>query len=219
MRINFLSFFLVLMFYAAPYLCFGELSLKEIRSEYKREDLEGRLVLMQALDGRTDCETVDFLMVVAGSGWENWQVKIKAIQFLGEAHDPKAVDMLLNIFTSDSAHYMCPAIKTAAAIALGNFRDDRRVLDALIWGIRYDEPQVREASVQSLGNIGDAAVVPHLICLLYDNSIAIRLSTIKALERIADPQAAYHLKILSEEDNDEVVRHIAESTLKNFHKK
>ena len=170
------------------------MSLKEIRSEYKREDLEGRLVLMQALDRRTDCETVDFLMVVAGSGRENWQVKIKAIQLLGEAHDPKAVDILVNIFTSDSAHYMCPAIKTSAAIALGNFRDDRRVLDALIWGVRYDEPQVREASVQSLGNIGDAAVVPHLICLLYDNSIAIRLSTIKALERIADPQASLSSK-------------------------
>jgi HEAT repeat protein len=205
------------MFYTAPFFCFGEMSLKEIRSEYKREDLEGRLVLMQALDGRTDCETVDFLMVVAGSGWENWQVKIKAIEFLGKAHDPKAVDLLLRIFKSKSLHYQCPAIKTYTAIALGNFREDR-ILDALVWGSRYDEPQVREASVQSLGKIGDARVVPHLIQLLTDNSIAIRLSAVSALERIADPQAVDHLRILSEKDSDEVVRSTAENALTNFHK-
>lgn len=210
-------FLVAMMFYALPCLCFDELSLEEIKSEYKRKDLEGRLVLIQELDGRMDCATVDFLMFVAGSGWENWQVKIKAIQFLGEAHDPKAVDLLLKIFRSKSLHYQCPAIKTYTAVALGNFREDR-VRNALIWGSNYDEPQVREASVQSLGKIGDARVVPHLIGLLNDNSIAIRLSAVTALERIADPQAIDHLRILSEKDSDEVVRSTAENALTNFHK-
>jgi HEAT repeat protein len=58
-----------------------------------------------------------------------------------------------------------------------------------------------------------------LILLLNDHSIAIRLSAVYALERIADPRAVPYLEILSEKDSEEIVRNVAENALKNFHNK
>ena len=217
--INFKYFLAGIIFFVVPSFCSAEMSLEEIKAEFKHKDLEGRLGAIQKLEGRRDEETIDFLMAVAGNGWENWHVKIRAIQFLGKAENPKAVDLLLKIFTSRSLHYSCPAIKTYAALALGNFRQDGRIQDILIRGVQNDELQVREACVQSLGKIGDARTVPHLILLLNDHSIAIRLSAVYALERIADPRAVPYLEILSEKDSEEIVRNVAENALKNFHNK
>jgi HEAT repeat protein len=70
-----------------------------------------------------------------------------------------------------------------------------------------------------LGKIGDAEAVPHLLLLLYDRSVAIRLSAVHALERLADPRAVPYLELLSEKDSDEIVRNVAKSALKNFHNK
>jgi HEAT repeat protein len=217
--INLKYFFAGIIIFVVPCLCSAESSLEEIKTEFRHKDLEGRLVAIQKLEKRRDEETVAFLMAVAGNGWENWQVKVMAIQLLGKSENPKAVDLLLKIFDSRSLHYRCPAIKTCTAIALGNFREDSRIQDILIRGIQSDEPQVREACVQSLGKIGDARAVPHLILLLNDHSIAIRLNAVYALERLADYRAVPYLKILSEKDSDEIVRNVAENALKNFHNK
>jgi len=217
--INLKYFLAGIIIFVVPCFCFAEPSLEEIKKEYKQKDLEGRLVAIQKLEGRIDEETVDFLMAVAGDGWENWQVKVMSIQLLGKIKNPKAVDLLLEIFTSRSLHYRCPAIKTYAAIALGNFREDARIQDILIRGAQSDEPQVREASVQSLGKVGDEWTVPHLILLLNDHSIAIRLNVVYALERLADHRVVPFLKILSEKDNDEIVKNAAKNALKNLQNK
>jgi HEAT repeat protein len=206
-----------IIFLVVPCLCSAEPSLEEIKAGFKRKDLEERVGIIQKLEGRKDEETVDFLMAVVDNGWENWQVKIRAIRFLGDAQNPKALDLLLKIFASRSLHYSCPAIKTYTAIALGNFRGDGRIRDILIRGTQHDEPQVREACVQSLGKIGDAEAVPHLLLLLYDRSVAIRLSAVQALERLADPRVVPYLELLSEKDSDEIVRSVAKSASKNFH--
>jgi len=208
-----------IIFFGIPCFCRAEPSLEEIKTEFRHQDLEGRLAVIRKLENRRDEETVLFLMAVAGNGWENWQVKVMAIQLLGEAKNSKAVDLLLKILDSRSLHYRCPAIKTYAAIALGNFRGDGRIQDILIRGIQGDEPQVREACVQSLGKVGDARTVPYLIVLLNDDSIAIRLNAIYALERLADHRALPHLKIISKKDSDEIVRTIAGNALKNFYSK
>jgi HEAT repeat protein len=217
--INLKYFLACIIIFVVPCFCFAETSLEEIKKEYEQKDLEGRLVVIQKLEGRRDEETVDFLMTVAGDGWENWQVKVMSIQLLGKAKNPKAVDLLLEIFTSRSLHYRCPAIKTYAAIALGNFREDARIQDILIRGAQSDEPQVREASVQSLGKVGDDRSVPHLILLLNDHSTAIRLNAAYALERVADHRVIPFLKILSEKDSDEIVRNAAKNVLINLQNK
>lgn len=215
--IHFQYFLASIILLLVPCVCSAELSLEEIKAEYKHKELERRKGAIQKLEGRRDEETVDFLMAVVDNGWENWQVKIRAIEFLGKAENPKAVDLLLKIFASRSLHYSCPAVKTYTAIALGNFRGDDRIQDILINGIQNDEPQVREACVQSLGKIGDARTVPVLILLLNDHSTAIRLSAVHALERLADRRAVPYLEILSEKDSDEIVRNVANRVLKNFH--
>jgi HEAT repeat protein len=200
-----------------PCLCFAEPSLQEATAKFRRMDLERRVEAIQKLEGRRDEYTIDFLMAVVDNGWENWQVKIWAIQLLGEAENSKAVDLLLRIFESRSLHYSCPAIKTYTARALSNFGEDDRIQDTFIGCIHHDEPQVREACVQSLAMGGDARALPHLILLLNDHSVAMRLNAVRALERLSDPRAVPYLKILSENDRDEIVRNVAEAAVTNFH--
>ena len=70
-----------------------------------------------------------------------------------------------------------------------------RVVEALISGIGDRELLTREASIQSLGRIGDPKAVQHLVVLLGDRSYAIRLSAIKALEEIGDPRQSLTFSI------------------------
>jgi HEAT repeat protein len=213
---NFKYFLAGIFLLVLPYVCSAEPSLEEIKAEFKHRDMEGRMGLLQKLEGIRDEETVDFLMAVVSNRWGNWHVEIRAIELLGKAENPKAVDLLLKIFASRSLHYSCPAIKTYTAVALGNFRENDRIQEALVRCIQDDEPQVREACVQSLGKTGDTRTVPFLILLLNDHSIAVRLSAIDALETRADPQAVAYLERLSTEDSDEIVRSAARSSLKKF---
>ena len=199
----------IMLFLAVPGYCFGAPSLEMIKTEFKNLDWEARLFSIEKLNGLKDEETVDFLMAVAGDKREHWAVQIRAIQFMGEIRNPKTLDLLLKIFTSRSNVYECPAIKSYTAIALGNFRGYSDVIDPLITGTNNDEPLIREASVQSLGNLGNAKAVPHLIPLLRSPSLAMRLSTIKALESIGDPQAIPHLENVAEKDSDRVAREIS----------
>jgi HEAT repeat protein len=128
---------------------------------------------------------------------------------MGEIRNPKTVDLLLTIFTSRSRVYECPAIKSYTAIALGNFSGHSNIIDPLITATHDDEPLVREASVKSLGKIGNAKAVPHLIPLLQSPSLAMRLSAIKALESIGDPQAIPHLEAIEYKDSDRVAREMS----------
>ena len=171
---------------------------------------------MEKLKDLRDEETVDFLMAVAGDRKEDWSVQIRAIQFMGEIRNPKTVDLLLTIFTSRSSVYECPAIKSYTAIALGNFSGHSEVIDPLIAAIHDEEPLVREASVQSLGKIGNAKAVPHLIPLLQSPSLAMRLSAIKALESIGDPQAIPYLEAIADKDSDRVARETSKIAVRNL---
>jgi HEAT repeat protein len=206
----------IIFFLAVPCYCFAGPSLEKIKAEFKNKDWEARLAAMEKLKGLTDEETVDFLMAVAADRKEDWSVQIRAIQFMGEIRNPKTLDLLLNIYTTRSRAYECPAVKSYTAIALGNFKGYSDVVDSLIAGIRSEEPLVREASVQALGNIGNAKAVPHLIPLLQSPSLAMRLSAIKALESIGDPQVIPYLEDAAEKDSDRVAREIAMTAADNL---
>ena len=155
-------------------------------------------------------------MKVAGTRSEYWPVKIQAIKLLGEAANPKAISILLTIFNDSTLNWECPAIKSYTALALGNFKENPEVIQALLSGIHDRELFTREASIQSLGNIGSIEAVPNLIELLHDRSIAVKLSTINALEKIGDPQAISYLKKVADRDSDPIVRSEALDALKNF---
>jgi len=162
---------------------------------------------------------LNILLDVAGTWTERWPVKIKAIQFLGEARYPKAVRLLLSIFNNSFLNWECPSIKSYTATALGNFKGNQEVVDTLIDGVSDPELLVREASIRSLGKIGDPEALPYLIRLLVDQSTAIRLSVIDALEGIGDPGTIPDIQLALERESDSIVRSEALAALNNFHKK
>jgi HEAT repeat protein len=113
-------------------------------------------------------------------------------------------------------NWECPSIKSYAAAALGNFKEDSRVVEALIEGVDDRELLTREASIQSLGKIGNPKAVQPLLRVLSDKSVTIRLSAVKSLEQIGDPQAIPYLKRMTENESDPVVRSEAVAALGNF---
>jgi HEAT repeat protein len=192
---------------------------KKIKADLDDRHWEVRLAAVEKLGKINDEKALDMLMQVADTRGEYWPVKIKAIQFLGEAADPKAITLLISIFDNPFLNWECPSIKSYTALALGNFKGDERVVDTLIEGINDRELLAREASIQSLGKIGNPKAVSHLLQALNDKNVTIKLSTIKALENIGDPQAIPHLRNIAENDGDPVVKDLAETALNNFHKK
>jgi len=162
-------------------------------------------------------EAVDALLRFVYERAEDWRVKIRAIRLLGEVPDKGISDKLVKIFNNPFLNEECPAIKWNTAHALGKmFNKGTRAVDSLIGALHYDNLLVREAVVQSLGNIGDSAAVAFLIPLLSDRSFAIRLSTIKALENISNPEAIPVLRKIAEKEKDPYIKEAALSALRNF---
>jgi HEAT repeat protein len=192
--------------------------IERIKKDLNSSDWKIRLKAVENLSSKRNEDAVNLLMEVAVKRGENWPVKKKAILTLGEIKDPKAIEILLSIFNDPFLNWECPALKSYTALALGNFKGDARVVDALIKGMKDRELLTREASIRSLGKIGDSRAVPHIINLLGDKSAAIKLSAIKALEEIGDDQAISHLQYLAENDNDSLIKREANASLNNFRK-
>ncbi|MBI3593024.1 MAG: HEAT repeat domain-containing protein, partial [Nitrospirae bacterium] len=145
-----------------------------------------------------------------------WKIQILAIRLLSETKDLRAAELIMNVlqypfFTND-----CPALKWNAAIALGNFGNERRIVNTLIDTLHDRDLYVREASIQSLGKIGNADAVPHLISALSDSSFAIKLSAINALGKIGSPAAIPYLRRIVDNDGDEYIKNEALSALKRL---
>jgi HEAT repeat protein len=191
--------------------------LKGIKTELDNGNWKARLAAVKKLENRKDEGALDMLRKVAGTRGEYWPVKIKAMLLLGEAQDPKSVELLLSIFNDPFSNWECPSIKSYAATALGNYKGNSKVVNTLITGINDRELLTREASIRSLGKIGDSKAVPHLLSVLEDQSTAVRLSAVKALEEIGDPRAIPHLRRVSQSDGDAVVKREALAALNNFH--
>ena len=207
---------LVLIVFAAS-TSFATEGFDKIKADLDSRKWEVRLAAVEKLTNLKEEETIDLLMQVAGDRGEYWPVKIKAIKLLGESANPKTVKMLLSIFNEPFNNWECPAIKSYTALALGNFKGNAKVVDSLISGISDAELFTREASIQSLGRIGHPAAVLPLIAALNSDSSAVKLSAIKALEMIGDPQAIPHLQWIAENDKDSVIRSQAKAALNNFH--
>ena len=96
------------------------------------------------------------------------------------------------------------------------FNKGTRAVDSLIGALQNDNLLVREAVVQSLGNIGDRVAAPFLIPLLNDRSFAIRLSTIRALENIGNPEAIPFLRKMAEKEKDPYIKEAALCIFKKY---
>lgn len=195
---------------------FGAEDLRKIREELNSVDWQARVVTIEKLRNARDEKTVNLLMEVVTTREERTPVKVTAIQLLGDAGDPRAVEVLLPIFNDATLNWECPALKSYTAMALGSFKGDARVVDALISGIDDRELLTREASIRSLGRIGSQKAVPHIIRVLNDGHVSIRLSAIKALGEIGNPQAVPYLERIAADEGDAVVKAQAEEALGAF---
>lgn len=207
----------VVVLIGIPVISSGADDLQKIRVELNNSDWNMRLAAVEKLSNRKDEDTIDLLIYITEMRTEYWPVKIKAITLLGDSGNPRAIEPLLATFNDSFMNWECPSIKSYAAAALGNYKQDPRVLETLIEGVDDRELLTREASIQSLGKIGNPKAVPALLRLLSDKSITIRLSAIKSLEQIGDPQAIPYLKRMAENESDPVVRSEAVAALGNFH--
>jgi HEAT repeat protein len=215
------GFFVCLLFGVLtilPGTSYAAEDLRKIREDLNNIDWQVRVATVEKLRNARDEKTVSLLMEVVSTREERTPVKVTAIQLLGEAGDPRAVEVLLPIFNDATLNWECPALKSYAAMALGSFRGDARVVDALISGIDDGELLTREASIRSLGKIGSQKAVPHIIRVLDDKHVSIRLSAIRALGEIGSPEAVPYLQRITENESDSVVKGQAEAAMDAFNR-
>ncbi len=174
--------------------------------DLQSKNFHDRLSAVNTIGNMRDEKTVDLLIDFLSNKNEDWEIQIMAIRILGERRDLRAVSILLEYFENVFLNYECPAIKWNTAIALGNFKDDFRVFDALINNLSYDNLLVREAVIQSLGKIGSNGAVAYLLPILNEKSFALKYSTLLALGNIGDPQAIPNLKKFITHEKDPILK-------------
>lgn len=179
-------------------------------TDLKSADMKVRMSAIEALSGIDDSRAVDILAGIVEDRKKDWRVRARAIRSLAGLGDDRVVALLIKalndpVFTRD-----CPALKWNAAIALGSFGNDPEIVDALILALSDRTLYIREAAIQSLGEIGSRNAVPYLISALSDKSFAVRMSAINALGKIGDKSAAPFIKRLL----DDVDPHIRDAAAK-----
>ncbi|MFO0698863.1 MAG: HEAT repeat domain-containing protein [Nitrospira sp.] len=87
---------------------------------------------------------------------EDWLVRLHAVESLGKARSPHAVEPLLSVLFNDRDS----AVREDAVRALGDIGDAQAV-DHLCVAMR--EPSLRTVAVEALGRIGNPRAVPVLI--------------------------------------------------------
>jgi len=208
-----LSVFLFAFLFA--FTAWGD-NFKALESDLDSRDWKVRLSAVERLDKIKEKKSTNLLIQVAGAKGEYWPVKIKAIQILGERADPAAIETLLDIYNDIFLNSECPAIKSYAAAALGSFKNNEAVYNALITGIDDPELLTKEAVIESLGRLGNPDAIEFLIPLLNDESFTVRHSTIKALANIGDKKAIPYLNNAAEKDKDPLLKEIAHLALKSI---
>ncbi|MCL5237705.1 MAG: HEAT repeat domain-containing protein [Nitrospirae bacterium] len=172
-----------------------------------------RVSAIEELGKMKNDKAVNALVGIIEERDEDWRIQIRAIKALGAADNPKFVELLMDMLNDPFVTNDCPALKWNAALALGSFGKYPRVFDALTHALQDRDLYVREAVIQSLGQLGDGRAVPFLIAALNGRSFAIRASAIRALEKLDDPEAASYLKRIAQSDKDALLRNEALSAL------
>lgn len=184
----------------------AEFNLNEIEMQLQHSDLKVNISAVEELGKIGNDEAVTMLMRVLEDRLRNWKIRKRAIQTLADIKNYRAVDLLIQILVDSTFSKDCPALKWNAAIALGNFKEHQKVVDALIEAMNDRTLYIREAAIQSLGDIGNKKALPYLISVLADKNFAIRISAIRSLYKIGDIEAIPFLKQIADSDMDEYIR-------------
>jgi HEAT repeat protein len=188
----------------------------EISLKLNHTDFNISLEDIEELGKLSSEESVKALMGVVEDRHEDWRLQIKAIKLLSGVDDQRVANLLIRVLTDPFLTFDCPALKWNAAVELGNFGKYQDVVDALIKGLADDVVYVREAAIQSLGQIGSMRAVPYLLSALNDKSFAIRISAVKALGKIGDNKAVPYLKEVAANDTDQYIKDEAEKALRTL---
>jgi hypothetical protein len=211
-----LLFFVTSLIASAKELYADELNIDTLISDIQGSDWHSRLPLYGGAEGIKNDRLTDALIGLVENKLLNWRYRIRAIQLLGESRKEKALNFLERILSDPFLNHDCPAIKWNAVTALGNFKNYAKVVDVLIDALNDKTLYVREAAIQSLGEIGSRKAVPYLISALSDKSFAIRISAIKALGKIGDGSAIPFVKGTLGNDTDPHIRDEAAKALRKL---
>ena len=211
MKLNFSKLILILLsllyyFFLADKGVAGQEDVEILMLRLQHSNPNVRISAIEELGMIKSDEAVTALMDVIKDRYEDWKVQKRTIQVLSEIRDYRAVDLLIRILTDSIFTRDCPALKWNAAIALGNFKEDQKVFDTLIESLNDRILYIREAAIQSLGNIGHKKAVPYLIAALNDKNFAIKMSAIQAIGKIGDEEAVPFLEQIADSDMDEYLQ-------------
>ena len=156
------------------------------------------------------------LVEVAENKGLDWHIRIKAIKLLSVTSNIAVPDILINMLYDPFFNHECPAIKSSVAEALGNFSNDSRVVDALLYSMNDGEIQVREASIDALGKIRNKKAIPALLKIVDDKSIALRIAAIRSLGMIGDSSALNKLTFIAEKDAINEIRSTAKDAIERI---
>ncbi len=95
----------------------------------------------------------------------------------------------------------------------------QRETDALLGGLNDSDPLIRQKSAESLGRLGQAEILPHLITMLKDPEPEVRQELVRAIGSIADPRANEPLLSVLDQDEALSVRLIAGYVLQKRNEK
>lgn len=160
-------------------------------------------VLSNTSEGKDLADINDLINVIENKSTD-WRIQIDAIKEIAKSADPRGLEILIRLINDPFLNHDCPALKFHAAEALSRYKEDSRVVETLINLAKdKDNPlSVREAAINSLGEIGDKRALNTLIDTLSEGSFALRMSSVKALGKIGDPSVIYHLEDLLDKQKD-----------------
>ena len=186
-------------------------------SDLNSKDPAVRMHAVEELEKVMDDKALDAFKKYIFVKTEDWKIKLRAIDAMGTVEDKEVSNFLIKIVGNPFLNEGCPAIQRHAIVALGKrFNNGSKALDAIAKKLRGDDLIVKEAAIQSLGEIGDPRAVPYLLPGLESKSFAIKLATLEALEKIGDIQVIPHLKRVAEHESDPYLKEKATSVVRNF---
>jgi len=165
-------------------------------------------------------------------------VRLAAVEALGNLQDPRAVDALVQALRTDTdarvreaaaeslgeidsqravpgliaalGSERVTAVRAKIAWALGEI-DDARAVDALSAAVRDTAEEVRRQAVWALGEIESAAAVPALLSVLRDSDVETRKQAVWALGEIKSPDAIAGVSAATKDADAEVRKQAVES--------
>jgi HEAT repeat protein len=138
---------------------------------------------------------------------DNADVRLAAVQSLGNLQDPAAIAALAKALKEDTD----ARVREAAAWSLGEI-DDNRAVPHLLEALKAEKsPKVKEKIVSALGEIDDASAAPGIAAALKDPAPEVRRAAVNALHELEDPNSLTPLMSMIRDDDVEVRRQLAQA--------